>query len=144
MTNSNDTAPRRATWRDYLILTKPKVISLLLLTTVGAMFIAEGGFPGWVPLLGIMVGGFMSAGAAGVYNMIYDLDIDVSMKRPAKRPFVTQVVTTKNAVIFAVSLTVLSYLVIMLTTNVTVLLLSWAGIASYVLIYTMWLNRSTS
>jgi len=143
MTNSDDNASRRATWRDYLILTKPKVISLLLLTTVGAMFIAKGGFPGWIPLLGIMLGGFMSAGAAGVYNMIYDRDIDVYMKRTAKRPMVTQVVSTKNAVIFAVALTVLSFLVIMLTTNVTAALLSWAGIAFYVLIYTMWLKRST-
>jgi len=143
MSDTSVARPRRATWRDYLILTKPKVISLLLLTTVGAMFIAKGGFPGWIPLLGILVGGFMSAGAAGVYNMIYDRDIDVSMKRTAQRPMVTQVVSTKNAVIFAVALTVLSFLVILLTTNVTAALLSWAGIAFYVLIYTMWLKRST-
>ena len=134
---------RRATWRDYLVLTKPKVISLLLVTTVGAMFIAQGGFPGWVPLIGILIGGFMSAGAAGVYNMIYDADIDVRMKRTAKRPMVTHVVSTTNAVIFAVALTVLSFVVIALTTNVTAALLSWAGIAFYVLIYTMWLKRST-
>ena len=80
-------APRpRATWRDYATLTKPKVISLLLLTTIGAMFIAARGWPGLVPLLGLLVGGYMSAGAAGVYNMIYDRDIDVRMKRTAKRP----------------------------------------------------------
>ncbi len=143
MSDTAVVSPRRATWRDYLILTKPKVISLLLLTTVGAMFIAQGGFPGWVPLLGILIGGYMSAGAAGVYNMIYDRDIDVSMKRTAKRPMVTQVVSTRNAVIFAVALTLLSFVVIMLTTNVTAALLSWAGIAFYVLIYTMWLKRST-
>ncbi|HZJ08797.1 MAG TPA: heme o synthase [Trueperaceae bacterium] len=143
MSETDDARPRRATWRDYLILTKPKVISLLLLTTVGAMFIAEGGFPGWVPLIGIMVGGFMSAGAAGVYNMVYDRDIDVRMKRTAKRPMVTQVVSTRNALIFGVALTVLSFLIIMLSTNVTAALLSWAGIAFYVLIYTMWLKRST-
>lgn len=143
MSDSAVAGPRRATWRDYLILTKPKVISLLLLTTVGAMFIAEGGFPGWIELLGILVGGFMSAGAAGVYNMIYDRDIDVSMKRTAKRPMVTQVVSTRNAVIFAIALTVLSFVIITLTTNVTAALLSWAGIAFYVLIYTMWLKRST-
>ena len=143
MSDTAVVSPRSATWRDYLILTKPKVISLLLLTTVGAMFIAQGGFPGWVPLLGILIGGYMSAGAAGVYNMIYDRDIDVSMKRTAKRPMVTQVVSTRNAVIFAVALTLLSFVVIMLTTNVTAALLSWAGIAFYVLIYTMWLKRST-
>lgn len=141
--NTSDAAPRRATWRDYLILTKPKVISLLLVTTIGAMFIARGGWPGLVPFLGVLIGGFMSAGAAGVYNMIYDADIDVYMKRTATRPMVTQVVSTRNAVIFAVALTVLSFVVIWLTTNVLAALLSWAGIAFYVLVYTMWLKRST-
>lgn len=135
--------PRRATWRDYLVLTKPKVISLLLVTTLGAMFVAAAGWPGWLVLLGTMVGGFMSAGAAGVYNMIYDRDIDVYMKRTAKRPMVTQVVSTRNAAIFAVALTILSFVVIALTSNLLAALLSWAGIAFYVLIYTMWLKRST-
>lgn len=136
-------APARATWRDYFVLTKPKVIVLLLMTTVAAMFIAAGGFPGWIALLGVIAGGYMSAGAAGVYNMIYDADIDVYMKRTAKRPTVTQVVSIRNALVFAIALTFLSFLVIWLTTNVTAALLSWAGIAFYVLIYTMWLKRST-
>lgn len=136
-------APPRATWRDYLTLTKPKVILLLLVTTAGAMFVAAGGWPGTLVLLGTLVGGFMSAGAAGVYNMIYDRDIDVFMKRTAKRPMVTRVVSTRNAVIFAVTLTILSFVVIWVTSNVLAALLSWAGIAFYVLIYTMWLKRST-
>ncbi len=132
-----------ATWRDYLVLTKPKVISLLLFTTVGAMFIAASGFPGWIPFLGVLIGGYMSAGAAGVYNMIYDRDIDLKMKRTAKRPIANSLISTKNALIFAISQTVLSFLIIGLTTNWLAALLSWAGIAFYVLIYTMWLKRST-
>ncbi len=136
-------AERRATWRDYFVLTKPKVIVLLLMTTVGAMFIAAGGFPGWLALLGTIVGGYMSAGAAGVFNMVYDADIDERMKRTAKRPTVTRVVSTRNALVFAVALTVLSFVVLWATTNVTAALLSWAGIAFYVLVYTMWLKRST-
>ena len=133
----------KATWRDYLTLTKPKVISLLLLTTVGAMFIAAKGFPGWLPLLGTLLGGYMSAGAAGVYNMIYDRDIDVRMKRTAKRPTVTDVIPVKNALVFAVAQTILSFAVIALTSNVLAALLSWAGIAFYVIVYTMWLKRAT-
>ena len=133
----------RASWRDYLTLTKPKVISLLLLTTVGAMFIAARGFPGWLALLGVMVGGYMSAGAAGVFNMVYDRDIDVRMKRTAQRPTVTTVISSRDALIFGVALTVGSFLVIALTSNVLAALLSWAGIAFYVIIYTMWLKRST-
>ncbi len=137
------TGPARPTVRDYLILTKPKVISLLLLTTVGAMFIAAKGMPDWLALLGILVGGYMSAGAAGVYNMVYDADIDVNMKRTAKRPLVRGSVTPRNALVFAVALTVLSFVIIALTSNMLAALLSWAGIAFYVLIYTMWLKRST-
>ena len=133
----------RATVRDYITLTKPKVISLLLLTTIGAMFIAARGFPGWLALLGVTLGGYMSAGAAGVYNMVYDRDIDVRMKRTAQRPTVTQVVPTRHALVFAVALTLASFVSIAATTNVLAALLSWAGIAFYVIIYTMWLKRST-
>ena len=136
-------AVRRATWRDYLVMTKPKVISLLLLTTVGAMFIAANGFPGLIPLLGLLVGGYMSAGAAGVLNMIYDGDIDGRMKRTSLRPTVTQVVSTRDALLFAAVLTVLSFVVIWAASNLLAALLSWAGIAFYVLIYTMWLKRTT-
>ena len=133
----------RATWRDYVTLTKPRVISLLLLTTVGAMFIAARGFPGWLPLLGVLAGGYMSAGAAGVFNMVYDRDIDVRMKRTASRPTVTSVISSREALLFAAFLTVGSFVAIALTTNVLAALLSWAGIAFYVIIYTMWLKRST-
>ena len=133
----------KATWRDYVTLTKPKVISLLLVTTVGAMFIAAKGFPGWIPFIGILLGGYMSAGAAGVYNMIYDRDIDLRMKRTAKRPTVTAIIPLRNIIIFAVALTILSFVIITLTSNVLAALLSWAGIAFYVIVYTMWLKRNT-
>jgi heme o synthase len=133
----------RATWRDYLTLTKPKVISLLLVTTVGAMFVAAKGWPGWLELLGILIGGYMSAGAAGVYNMLYDRDIDLRMKRTAKRPSVTAVIPVKNMVMFAVTLTILSFFIIAVTSNVLAAGLSLAGIGFYVFIYTMWLKRTT-
>ncbi len=136
-------AVRRATWRDYLVLTKPKVISLLLLTTVGAMFIAARGFPGLIPLLGLIIGGAMSAGAAGVFNMIYDGDIDGRMKRTSLRPTVTQVVSTRDALLFGAVLTVLSFVVIWGASNLLAALLSWSGIAFYVVIYTIWLKRTT-
>lgn len=146
-TPPSSTAPSspapRATWRDYVTLTKPKVISLLLLTTVGAMFIAAGGWPGLIPLIGLLAGGYMSAGAAGVFNMVYDRDIDQRMKRTAKRPTVTQVVPTPHALLFGVALTILSFASIWAASNLLAALLSWAGIAFYVIIYTMWLKRST-
>jgi protoheme IX farnesyltransferase len=142
MTTVGQTLPK-ATWRDYLTLTKPKVISLLLLTTIGAMFIAAEGFPGLIPLLGVLIGGYMSAGAAGVYNMIYDRDIDLRMKRTAKRPTVTAVIPVRHALVFAIVLTALSFIFIWLSSTLLAALLSWAGIAFYVIVYTMWLKRTT-
>lgn len=142
-TTRTATVTARATWRDYVTLTKPKVISLLLLTTIGAMFIAAQGFPGWLPLLGLLVGGYMSAGAAGVFNMVYDSDIDLKMKRTAQRPTVTSVVSTRNALVFGIVLTIGSFVTIAAVSNLLAALLSWAGIAFYVIIYTMWLKRST-
>jgi len=139
----NATGTPRATWRDYLILTKPRVISLLLLTTVGAMFIAAEGYPGTWMLLGLLVGGYMSAGAAGVYNMVYDRDIDGRMRRTAMRPTVTNVVATGQALAFAITLTLLSFAIIWASSNLLAALLSWAGIAFYVIIYTIWLKRTT-
>ena len=139
----NATGTPRATWRDYLTLTKPRVISLLLLTTVGAMFIAAEGYPGTWMLLGLLVGGYMSAGAAGVYNMVYDRDIDGRMRRTAMRPTVTNVVPTGRALAFAIALTLLSFAIIWASSNLLAALLSWAGIAFYVIIYTVWLKRTT-
>ena len=136
-------ASTSATWRDYLSLTKPKVISLLLFTTIGAMFIAAKGFPGWLPLIGMLIGGYMSPGAAGVFNMIYDRDIDQRMKRTSKRPTVTAVISTRNALTFGISLAILSFAIIALSSNLLAAWLSWAGIVFYVVIYTMWLKRST-
>ena len=136
-------AVTKATWRDYLSLTKPKVISLLLFTTIAAMFIAAKGSPNIIALIGVFVGGYMSAGAAGVYNMIYDRDIDGRMARTAKRPVVTDIIPVKNALIFALALTILSFIIIAWCSNVLAALLSWAGIAFYMIIYTMWLKRTT-
>src|SRR5690554_5156649 len=136
-------APARATWRDYLALTKPRVISLLLLTTVGAMFIAASGWPGLLKLVGLLIGGYMSAGAAGVFNMIADRDIDLSMKRTSRRAVANELISVRNALVFVIILTVLSFVIIWSVSNLLAALLSWAGIAFYVIIYTLWLKRTT-
>ena len=100
--------PERATWRDYLALTKPKVISLLLWTTITAMFMAARGWPGLWPLIVVSLAGYMSAGSAGVFNMIIDRDIDLKMQRTAKRPTSSGVISMQNAAIFGTVLQVLS------------------------------------
>ncbi|MDE0461518.1 MAG: heme o synthase [Caldilineaceae bacterium] len=132
-----------ATWRDYLTLTKPKVISLLLFTAVCPMFIAARGLPHWLPLLGVLVGGYMATGGAGVFNMVLDRDIDGQMRRTAKRPLVTGVISVRNAIIFGLLLSLGSFLILWLTANLLTALLAWFGLLYYVFVYTAWLKRTT-
>ena len=132
-----------ASWRDYLILTKPKVNSLLLVTAVMPMFMAAGGFPGWVPLLAVMVGGYLSAGAAGAINMVVDRDIDGMMKRTARRPLVTERIPATHAMWFGFALAATSFAVLWAGANLLTALLSLAGLVFYVNIYTLLLKRRT-
>ncbi len=132
-----------ATWRDYLTLTKPKVISLLLFTAICPMFVAARGLPHWLPLLGVLVGGYMATGGAGVFNMVLDRDIDGQMRRTAKRPLVTGVISVRNAIIFGLLLSLGSFLVLWLTANLLTALLAWFGLLYYVFVYTAWLKRTT-
>lgn len=141
--NGSRVPPRKATWRDYVALTKPKVVSLLLFTAVGAMFIAERGLPAWLPLIGVLIGGYMSTGGAGVFNMILDRDIDARMKRTLRRPLVTGVISVRQALVFGLALSLGSFAVLTLMANVQTALLAWAGLLFYVVIYTWWLKRTT-
>ena len=133
----------RATWRDYLSLTKPKVISLLLWTTLAAMFMAARGWPGLWPLLLVGVCGFMSAGSAGVFNMIIDRDIDLKMARTASRPTTSGLISSRSAFIFGLSLQVSSFAALWLWASPVAALMSLAGFVTYVFIYTLWLKRTT-
>ncbi len=133
----------RATWRDYLSLTKPKVISLLLWTTLAAMFMAARGWPGFWLLLLVGVCGFMSAGSAGVFNMIIDRDIDIRMARTAKRPTTNGLISSRSAFIFGLSLQVISFVALWVWASPVAALMSLAGFVTYVFVYTLWLKRTT-
>lgn len=135
--------PGKAGWRDYVLLTKPRVISLLLFTTITALFASAGGWPGFGLLMVVLVGGYMSAGAANAINMVIDRDIDGTMKRTASRPTVTQKIPSPNALVFAFSLAVGSFLLLWLGANLLAAMLSLAGLAFYVVIYTLLLKRRT-
>lgn len=131
----------RATWRDYFWLTKPRVISLLLFTTLAAMFIAAGGWPGLGLFLTVFVGGYMAAGAANAFNMVIDRDIDGRMKRTAQRPTVTDKISSRDATLFATALMVLSFVLLWWGANLTTALLAMAGLGWYVLVYTLYMKR---
>lgn len=141
--NDVSQAPRIATWRDYVALTKPKVVSLLLFTAVFAMVIADRGLPHWIPLLGVLVGGYLSTGSAGVFNMILDRDIDARMRRTAQRPLVTKIISVRQALVFGLAFGLGSFVVLLLTTNLTTAVLAWIGLLFYVFVYTLWLKRTT-
>ncbi|KQR04586.1 heme o synthase [Deinococcus sp. Leaf326] len=135
--------PARATWRDYLALTKPKVISLLLWTTVAAMFMAARGWPGLGLLVVVTLAGYASAGSAGVFNMIIDRDIDLKMKRTANRPTSSGLISTRDAGLFGAALQVLSFLALWVWASPLAAWMSLAGFVTYVVVYTMWLKRNT-
>ena len=137
------TTTARATWRSYLLLTKPRVISLLLFTTVAAMFAAAQGWPGGGLLVAVLVGGYMAAGAANAINMAIDVDVDARMGRTAKRPTVTREVPPTNALVFGLVLALLSFVILTWAANLLAAMLALAGLVFYVIVYTLVLKRRT-
>jgi protoheme IX farnesyltransferase len=127
----------------YISLTKPRVISLLLFTTLVSMIIAAKGWPGFWLFISVAIGGYMSAGAANAINMVIDRDIDGRMSRTASRPTVTQNITSQNALIFAFVLCVASFAILTLAANLLCAMLALSGLAFYVIVYTILLKRRT-
>ena len=135
---------RRRTVAAYVALTKPRIIELLLVTTVPVMFLAERGVPSLWLVLATLVGGTLSAGAANTFNSVYDRDIDRLMHRTSSRPMVTGEVTPRNALLFGAALTVVSTVWFALVVNVLSAVLSVVAIALYAVGYTILLKRRTS
>ena len=135
-------APRtRQLLSDYLELTKPKVQSLLLLTTIATMYVAGDPSPGLVALT--CLGGYLSAGGAGAVNHWFDRDIDKLMSRTASRPIPSGRVAPRSALIFGCVLAFLSLVELSLTVNPLAAALSFSGFLGYVFVYTVWLKRRT-
>jgi protoheme IX farnesyltransferase len=126
---------------DYVELTKPKVQSLLLLTTIATMYVAGDPSPLLVALT--CLGGYLSAGGAGAVNHWFDRDIDAQMKRTASRPIPAGRVSPRAALTFGCTLAALSLLELSLAVNPLAAALSFSGFLGYVLVYTVWLKRRT-
>jgi protoheme IX farnesyltransferase len=135
--------PKRTRLSAYVALTKPRIIELLLITTVPAMVLAAGGWPETWLVVATLVGGTLSAAGANVLNCVYDADIDEMMIRTRGRPLARHEITTKNALIFGISLGVAGFLVLWLTSNLLAATLSTAALLFYVFVYTMLLKRSS-
>jgi len=128
----------------YVALTKPRIIELLLTTTLPVMFLAAKGLPPLGVATWTMLGGMLSAGSANAFNCILDADIDEKMRRTRRRPMPRHQVPARNAWIFAVALAVVSTLMLGLGANWLSAGLALAANAFYVFVYTMWLKRRTS
>ncbi|MCU1659834.1 MAG: protoheme farnesyltransferase, partial [Pseudonocardiales bacterium] len=128
----------------YVALTKPRIIELLLVTTLPAMILAANGLPTWTVVLATMLGGTLAAGSANALNCYVDRDIDAIMRRTGHRPLARQDVSPAGALVFGIVLGIVAVLVMGLVTNWLAAGLTAAAIAFYVVVYTMLLKRRTS
>ncbi|WBB80138.1 heme o synthase [Micromonospora sp. WMMD882] len=127
----------------YVALTKPRIVELLLVTTVPAMMLAAGGLPSLWLMAVVVVGGALAAGAASVINCYLDRDIDQLMRRTKRRPLPTHTVTPRNALVFGLVLATVSVALMAAFTNWLAAGLTLAAIVYYDLVYTLWLKRTT-
>ncbi len=125
-------------------MTKPRIIELLLVTTIPAMVVAHGGWPGWKLALIVLVGGTLSAGGANVINQVYDRDIDRIMKRTAGRPLPTNRLSAGPAMVFGIVLGLAGFAVLAAGSTLLAGVLSLVAFGFYVFVYTMLLKRTTT
>ena len=128
----------------YVALTKPRIIELLLVTTIPTMIVAERGLPSLWLMAVTVLGGSLAAGGANAINMYVDRDIDSLMKRTQDRPLVTGAVEPASALVFAVILEVLAFAVLWGFVNLLSAVLAVSATAFYVFVYTLWLKRTSS
>ncbi len=125
----------------YVALTKPRIIELLLVTTVPTMVVADRGLPpGWL-VFNTVAGGALAAGGANAFNMYFDRDIDRLMVRTRNRPIVTGAVSSRNALVFATALEILAFAWLWVLVNLLSAALAVGACAFYVIVYTLWLKR---
>jgi protoheme IX farnesyltransferase len=134
----------RATFFSYLRLTKPRIVGLLVVTTVPAMILAEGGMPSLWLVLATVVGGSVVAGGANAMNMYFDRDIDQLMRRTQGRPVPSGQVEPERAALFGLLLGASGFIFLNLTVNLLAAVLTIAAFAFYVFVYTLLLKRNTS
>jgi protoheme IX farnesyltransferase len=141
---ASGTRRRSDVLRAYVALTKPRIIELLLVTTVPAMMLAARGIPSPWLVFATLFGGTMAAGSANALNCVADADIDAVMKRTRSRPLPRHSVPSRHALIFGVTLGVLSFAWLWPTTNLLAASMAVGAILFYVFVYTLFLKRRTS
>jgi protoheme IX farnesyltransferase len=134
----------RSTIGSYVALTKPRIIELLLVTTLPTMFVARRGVPSVGLMVATLAGGALAAGGANAINMVADRDIDKLMNRTRKRPLVTGAMTPRAALVFALALEAAAFAELWTWVNLLSALLAVSATAFYVFVYTLWLKRVSS
>ena len=127
----------------FVALTKPRIIELLLVTTLPTMIVAARRMPPWWLIVATLVGGTLAAGGANAINMVVDRDIDAVMKRTRGRPLVTGVVSPASALVFAVALEVVAFGELWVAVNLLSAVLAISAMLFYVFVYTLWLKRTS-
>ena len=135
--------PSRTTLGAYVALTKPRIIELLLITTVPAMVLAADGWPNTWLVVWTVVGGTLAAGGANAINMYIDRDIDQLMERTRNRPLVTGRIAPRDALVFAIALEIVAFVVLALSSNVLAGAIAISATLFYVFVYSLWLKRTT-
>jgi len=138
---ATDVATHQNPWRDYVALTKPRIISLLLVTTIAPMYVA--GSPSWQLVLAVFIGGYLMAGGANSVNMYMDRDIDDRMTRTRTRPLPSGRMHAKTVLAFGVLCATTATFLLAHVANVLTAALALGGFYWYVFIYTRWLKRSS-
>jgi protoheme IX farnesyltransferase len=133
----------RARVGDYVALTKPRIIELLLVTTVPTMVVAEGGLPPLGLIVATVLGGTLAAGGANAINMYVDRDIDRVMARTQNRPLASGRLEPRNALVFAIGLEVVAFVFLWTTVNLLSAMLAVSACLFYVFVYTLWLKRTS-
>jgi protoheme IX farnesyltransferase len=139
-------APRGRAWQvvnDYVALTKPRIILLLLITALAAMIVAARGLPAVDVVLAVMIGGALASGGANAINMWFDRDIDAEMYRTRLRPIPAGRVQPASALMFGIVLNVVAFVILATRANLLAAALTLCATLFYVFVYTMWLKRST-
>jgi protoheme IX farnesyltransferase len=136
-------APTRSRAAAFVALTKPRIIELLLVSTVPAMIVAQDGLPPLWLIVATVAGGTLSAGGANALNMYIDRDIDAEMNRTANRPLVTGEVQPKEALWFAIGIETVAIVFLAVVVNVLAAALALAACLFYVFVYTIWLKRTS-
>jgi len=143
MTDTTQTAEMTIGWRDYLELCKPKVVALIMFTALVGMFLAVPGMVPWEPLVFGSIGIALASASAATINHVVDQRIDAIMARTKNRPLPTGHMDNRHALAFAIIIGMIAMLILYFLVNTITMILTFASLIGYAVIYTMYLKRAT-